>query len=52
MKDCPNAKNHTDGPGGYIDWHIWAEEKGKTHVQERCPECGLYKIWKRKDVKL
>ena len=46
--DCPNFKNHTKQPEGYLQWHEWAENKAKTHTQEQCPVCGLWCIWKRK----
>ena len=45
MTDCPNAKNHTDGPTGYNAWHEWAAKKEQTHTQTKCPDCGLYAIW-------
>lgn len=46
MSDC--KKLHTPEPGhpsDYTGWHEWAEKMGKTHVQKRCPKCGLWKIW-------
>lgn len=46
--ECPNRAEHYDGsdqPRGYIGWHEWAEEKGKTHVPRQCPGCCLWKIW-------
>ncbi len=48
MSECPNHAAHTPCPEGYIAWHSWAEKKSKTHQQERCPECGLFAIWKPK----
>jgi hypothetical protein len=36
-------------PRGYVAWHEWAEEMSKTHVQKRCPGCGLFKIWVSRD---
>lgn len=42
---CPNGHNHTRCPPGYLPWHAWAEEKGKTHVSTRCEGCGLFSIW-------
>lgn len=39
---------HTPAPKGYLQWHAWAEKKAKTHVQEKCPYCGLWAIWKPK----
>jgi len=44
-EDCPNRAKHTKCPEGYLQWHAWAEEKGKTHRVKRCPGCGLYAIW-------
>jgi hypothetical protein len=32
----------------HVDWHMWAMQKGKTHRQTRCDECGLFKIWVEK----
>lgn len=49
--DCPEKKRHTPSPFGYIAKHEWAEKKMKTHVQERCPGCGLYKVWRKKSEK-
>lgn len=31
------------------EWLDWATEKKKTHVQVRCPDCGLFKIWLPKE---
>lgn len=42
------ACKHTPEPSGYVAWHEWAEKKAKTHVQQQCPVCGLWKIWRRK----
>ncbi len=39
---------HTECPTGYMEWHLWAEKKGETHYQVRCPGCGLFAIWKKK----
>jgi rRNA maturation protein Nop10 len=36
---------HTPHPDGYLQHAAWAEEKLKTHRQERCPVCGLWAIW-------
>lgn len=48
-KPCPTPGRHTPVPPAaqsrYLDWHEWAEEKAKTHRQERCPGCGLFKVW-------
>lgn len=45
---CANGGKHTPQPTGYLQWHMWAEEKAKTHRQERCPACGLWSVWKPK----
>jgi hypothetical protein len=42
---CPNIAEHTPDPHGYVAWHDWAEEMGRTHRQIRCPGCGLLAIW-------
>lgn len=43
--ECENWENHTPEPPGHLQWHAWAEEKSKTHMQIKCEGCGLYKIW-------
>ena len=43
MAEC----KHTEGPAGYVAWHEWAERMSKRYVQERCPKCGLWKIWRK-----
>lgn len=45
----PCADKHTWCPTGYVHWHTWAEKKAKTHEQRRCPDCGLWAIWVRKE---
>ena len=48
VEGCGSGKcseTHTPCPKGYIQWHAWAEEKGKTHNQIRCPHCNLYAVW-------
>ncbi len=45
IKDCPNIKEHTPCPEGYIHWHSWANEASKTHRQIRCSGCNRYSIW-------
>ena len=45
---CTNANEHTKSPDGYIEWHEWAERKGKTHRSTKCPGCGLYEIWRKR----
>ncbi len=41
---------HTVQPTGYSAWHEWAELASNTHRQIRCPRCGKYAIWMRKDA--
>jgi hypothetical protein len=36
---------HTPSPAGYLQWHPWAAEMEKTHVQRQCKGCGLWTIW-------
>lgn len=43
--DCERVEDHTACPDGYIQWHYWAGEMGKTHTQRKCPSCGIYAIW-------
>lgn len=45
FKQCEQEHLHTPCPHGYIAWHAWAEQMAMTHVQERCPSCGLLAIW-------
>jgi hypothetical protein len=41
---------HNDpGLSSLAEWLDWATEKKKTHVQVRCPDCGLFKIWLPKE---
>lgn len=42
---CPHFEDHTPQPEGYIQWHAWAEQMGKTHRQVKCGGCGRYSIW-------
>jgi hypothetical protein len=44
---CSTPGLHTTGgPTGYGAWFDWAERMARTHVQVRCPGCGLYKVWR------
>lgn len=46
VDDCPDRDTlHTRCPTGYLQWHHWAAQKGKTHRQVRCPTCGYWAIW-------
>ena len=44
LTDWP-AIGHNEGPDNYVAWHEWAERMSETHVQSRCPACGLWAIW-------
>lgn len=47
--NCPKRKIHTKQPEGYVQWMEWAERKHRLgYVQENCPGCGLYAIWRKK----
>lgn len=39
------ATEHTPQPEGYLQWHGWAREMSRTHIQSRCSECGLWWAW-------
>lgn len=47
-QDTKDCKHGPQGPTGYVDWTNWAEKKSRTHYQIKCPNCGLFKIWKRR----
>ena len=50
--ECPDAeKLHTKAPTGYLSWGAWADDKRKTHRQIRCPTCGFWAIWVKKEDK-
>lgn len=42
---------HTKSPDGYVSYHDWTEMKSKTHKQIRCPVCGLWAVWVKKETK-
>ena len=51
MLDCPNVRKHNDGKHTFRDdrqllsmLQIWD--------QTRCPGCGLYVIWVKREAKL
>lgn len=48
---CPNAKDHTQHPEGYVAHLTWAYEMLRTHRQVRCAGCGLWAIWVPKKKK-
>jgi hypothetical protein len=37
---------HTYGPSTAAAWREWAAEMARTHDNERCPDCGLWVIWR------
>lgn len=43
--ECPNLREHTPAPDGYVAWHAWAARMNLTHAQHPCPGCGRLKIW-------
>ncbi len=50
-KHCGHkGRGHVKEPSGYVPWFEWAEKKGKTHEQQRCPDCGRFTIWVKKSV--
>ena len=49
--ECPNSAEHTLAPGGYLQWHDWAETMQKTHRTVKCSGCGLFRIWVPKKQK-
>jgi hypothetical protein len=46
---CPRVELHAEQPDRYLAWHAWAENMAKTHTQSRCPGCGLFQVWTRKE---
>lgn len=42
---------HTPAPTGYVARAEWAERMSRTHRQVRCPGCGLFKVWVRKETR-
>ncbi len=43
--DCRRNDLHTPMPRGFLEQTTWAERMLQTHVQQRCPGCGLWKVW-------
>lgn len=37
---------HTYGPANPDAWRVWAADLSKTHRRFRCPDCGLWVIWR------
>jgi hypothetical protein len=47
--ECSQSELHyPDEPSGYLERHAWAEEMTKTHVQRRCPGCGMWRVWEER----
>lgn len=51
QKPCPQEHLHTEAPDSYLAWQEWAAKMAETHEQEKCPGCGLFKIWRPKTEK-
>lgn len=45
LPPCPNGEHHVSHPLGYELHRQWAKDMAVTHVQIRCPGCGLYCVW-------
>jgi len=45
---CPDKKQHTSCPNGYVAWFEWSYQMSKTHKQIRCKTCNLFTIWVKK----
>jgi hypothetical protein len=44
---CPTPERHTRVPDGYLERVDDARARlGRGQYQERCPGCGLWKVWK------
>lgn len=48
---CPDNASHTPIPAGYFQFHEWAAQMRKTHVQTQCPTCGFWVVWAPREVK-
>jgi len=52
MPNCPHCgisgRYYKNEPVGYVQWHEWAEKMSKNYVQEQCPGCGRFSIWRKK----
>lgn len=46
----PCAKQHHEPgrPDGYVAFFEWCDRMAKTHVQEKCTRCGLWKVWRKR----
>ena len=43
---CPRRDLHyPDQPKGYAAWLRWQKVMSQTHVQGRCPVCGVFDVW-------
>jgi hypothetical protein len=48
MRRREACRKHIPAPIDYLNWHMWAEQKSKTHEQRQCGGCGLWAIWVRR----
>lgn len=46
---CPKGGTHHPLPSGYIQRYEWTMRMKKTHVQKKCPACGLGFVWELKE---
>lgn len=42
---CPEHARHTTVLSAGEPWEAWAARMERTHVQERCPGCGVDTVW-------
>ncbi len=49
FEDCPEARRHPRQPDEYIERSNWTERQAKRYTQTRCPACGFWVLWKRKE---
>lgn len=45
MGCADHADTDAEMPCSYIERSAWMGRKGVTHLQYRCPQCGLFAIW-------
>lgn len=43
--NCPQVEGHTASPSGYMEFHDWAYDMDRTHVQRQCDVCKMWVIW-------
>ena len=39
---CPREVEHSYGPSGYLDWHLWAERSYEAGYRASRCDCGLF----------